>query len=263
MNRSSRPLARERAAPRSIPWRGDSCRRAFRSSDDRRRSAGPFAAPDLGAWWRVSMTVLISLVAAASLVACGQGAGNAAAQTAAPPAAAAASSAHEASAAPVAAPVQAAPATRTSSHRPAGTVASTHERAAATRAAEPRAGAAEAAPPRTAVAEASSGTVIRIDPIEHAAQPSGAGAVVGGVLGAVVGHQFGGGTGRTLATAAGAVGGAFAGNAVEKQHSRTVVGYRVEVRLDDGSTRSFRLGSPGTLAVGSRVRVEGSTISAA
>ncbi len=209
------------------------------------------------------MTVLISVVAAASLVACGQGEGNAAAQTVAPTAAAAASSVQEASPAPVAAPVQAAPPARMNTQRPVGAVASNRESAAPTRAAEPHAGAADAAPPRTAVAEAISGTVIRIEPIEHAEQPTGAGAVVGGLLGAVVGHQFGGGNGRTLATVAGAVGGAFGGNAIEKQHSRKIVGWRVEVRLDNGSTRSFRLGSPGTLAVGSRVHVEGSTISAA
>lgn len=204
------------------------------------------------------MTASIALVAAASLVACGQGEGQAAAQTA-PPAAAA--PAEEAPAA--AAPAQASPPVRTTRHRPTGAAASAQERAPAVRAAEPRSGPAEPAPPPTAVADAHAGTVIRIDPIERTAQPSGAGAVVGGVLGAVVGHQFGGGTGRTLATAAGAVGGAFAGNAIEKQRSKTVVGWRVEVRLDNGSTRSFRMASPGTLAVGSRVHVEGSTISAA
>jgi uncharacterized protein YcfJ len=38
-----------------------------------------------------------------------------------------------------------------------------------------------------------------------------AGAVVGGILGGVLGHQIGGGRGRDVATAVGAVGGAFAG----------------------------------------------------
>lgn len=47
--------------------------------------------------------------------------------------------------------------------------------------------------------------------------PSGdqvAGAIVGGILGGVLGHQIGGGHGRDVATAIGAVGGAYAGSTV-------------------------------------------------
>jgi uncharacterized protein YcfJ len=44
-----------------------------------------------------------------------------------------------------------------------------------------------------------------------------AGAIVGGILGGVLGHQIGGGHGRDVATALGAVGGAFAGNQVAKK----------------------------------------------
>jgi hypothetical protein len=58
------------------------------------------------------------------------------------------------------------------------------------------------------------------------------------VLGAVIGHQVGGGDGKKIATAAGAVGGAVIGHQVEKDRSRTLVGYRIEVRMDDGSTRT-------------------------
>lgn len=43
-----------------------------------------------------------------------------------------------------------------------------------------------------------------------------AGTVIGGVIGGVVGHQFGGGSGKKLATVAGAAGGAYAGNQVQK-----------------------------------------------
>ncbi len=231
MNRRPSPMTCDPAAPRSTA---------------RNEPADP------GAWWRVATSALIAVVAAVSLVACGPGEGNAAAQTAPPPA-------------PDAAAAHEAPPARSTSAPPARAVASTRESVAPARAPAPQPPAApvEAAPQRTAAEEAHTGTVIRIDPVERAEQPSGAGAVVGGLLGAVVGHQFGGGAGRSIATAAGAVGGAFAGNAIEKQHSRTVVGYRVEVRLDNGSTRSFRLASPGGLAVGSRVHVEGSTVVAA
>ena len=43
-----------------------------------------------------------------------------------------------------------------------------------------------------------------------------AGKVVGGVAGGVLGHQIGGGTGQTVATIAGAAGGAYVGNKVQK-----------------------------------------------
>src|SRR3954452_7313063 len=48
------------------------------------------------------------------------------------------------------------------------------------------------------------GQVSRIDVIPVAARTSGGGAVLGAVLGAVVGNQVGSGTGRALATGAGA-----------------------------------------------------------
>ncbi|MGH8147603.1 MAG: glycine zipper 2TM domain-containing protein [Rhodanobacteraceae bacterium] len=44
------------------------------------------------------------------------------------------------------------------------------------------------------------------------------GAVVGGLVGALAGHQVGGGKGKTLATIAGAAGGAFAGHEIQKKH---------------------------------------------
>jgi uncharacterized protein YcfJ len=47
-------------------------------------------------------------------------------------------------------------------------------------------------------------------------QPNIAGAVVGGVLGGVLGHQIGGGRGNDVATALGAVGGAFVGSNVNR-----------------------------------------------
>ncbi|WHZ18354.1 MAG: hypothetical protein OJF55_000503 [Rhodanobacteraceae bacterium] len=44
------------------------------------------------------------------------------------------------------------------------------------------------------------------------------GAVVGGLAGALAGHMVGGGKGKTLATVAGAAGGAFAGHEIQKKH---------------------------------------------
>jgi len=42
------------------------------------------------------------------------------------------------------------------------------------------------------------------------------GTVAGAVIGGVVGHQVGGGTGRDIATIAGAAGGGYAGNRIQK-----------------------------------------------
>jgi uncharacterized protein YcfJ len=42
------------------------------------------------------------------------------------------------------------------------------------------------------------------------------GTVAGAVIGGVIGHQIGGGTGRDVATVAGAAGGGYAGNRIQK-----------------------------------------------
>ncbi|HEX7324876.1 MAG TPA: glycine zipper 2TM domain-containing protein [Rhodanobacteraceae bacterium] len=55
-------------------------------------------------------------------------------------------------------------------------------------------------------------------PVPYRDQHQIGGAVVGGVLGALAGHLIGGGRGRTLATVAGAAGGAFAGHEIQKRH---------------------------------------------
>jgi uncharacterized protein YcfJ len=78
------------------------------------------------------------------------------------------------------------------------------------------------------------------------------GTVAGAVIGGVIGHQIGGGTGRDLATVAGAAGGGYAGNRVQKNMqdrdtvtsteqkcdtvydtSQKQVGYEVRYRLGD------------------------------
>jgi len=107
-----------------------------------------------------------------------------------------------------------------------------------------------AAPPSNTV-----GAVRQIDEITEA-HASGVGAVAGGVLGGVVGHQFGKGNGKKAMTVLGAVGGAVAGHQVEKATTAKVVGYRVQVQLDNGETRTFEPAQLDGLKVGDRVRVE-------
>ena len=86
---------------------------------------------------------------------------------------------------------------------------------------------------------------------------SPAGAIIGGVAGAVIGHQIGRGTGKDLATIAGGVGGAVAGNAIGNNSSTQVrETYRVSVQVDNGTYRSYDLGTAIDLRAGDRVRIE-------
>jgi outer membrane lipoprotein SlyB len=100
------------------------------------------------------------------------------------------------------------------------------------------------------------GSIASIAPIRTRPKGSGAGAVIGGVLGGVVGNQFGHGLGRAALTGAGAVGGALAGNNVERNYKEGVSGYRVVVRLDNGHTRTFTRTRIGDLHVGDRVQLD-------
>lgn len=88
-------------------------------------------------------------------------------------------------------------------------------------------------------------------------QPGEGGAVgiVGGaVVGGLLGHQVGGGRGKDLATVAGAVGGAVAGNEIQKRVD-TTKRYEVVVRFDNGSSRVFTETNPTSWRAGDRVKV--------
>ena len=103
------------------------------------------------------------------------------------------------------------------------------------------------------------GSIESVTPVQRStkAEGPGVGAVAGGVLGAVLGNQVGRGNGKTAATILGAIGGGFAGNAVEKNVRKETV-YEVGVRMEDGSRRTVEVAQPPS--VGSRVTVEGSSI---
>ena len=101
------------------------------------------------------------------------------------------------------------------------------------------------------------GRVENIGYIQVSQRPSGAGAVLGAVIGGVVGHQFGGGGGKALATGAGVIGGAIAGNAIEGRQRRDDELYRVTVRFDNGNVRDFDFQRIDDLRSGDRVKFEG------
>ncbi|AMD01744.1 glycine zipper 2TM domain-containing protein [Halomonas chromatireducens] len=82
---------------------------------------------------------------------------------------------------------------------------------------------------------------------------TGGGAVVGGLLGS----QVGGGSGRQLATVAGALGGAVAGTAVEESANR-VRAWEMEIRRDDGQNIVVVQKADRQFQTGQRVRMIGS-----
>ena len=110
---------------------------------------------------------------------------------------------------------------------------------------------------RPVPAYAEYGRVQNIGYVATAARTTGAGAVIGAVIGGVIGNQVGGGTGKALATGAGVIGGALAGNAIEGRNRRDDEIYRVSVRFDNGSVRDFDFARIDELRVGDRVKFEG------
>jgi len=102
---------------------------------------------------------------------------------------------------------------------------------------------------------ANCGVVEAINVIEHEGDGSYLGKIGGGVVGALLGSQIGHGRGTTVAEIAGAAGGAFAGNEIEKR-MKTTKHYEVVVRLENGGSQTVSYATQPGFTVGSRVRVE-------
>jgi outer membrane lipoprotein SlyB len=162
---------------------------------------------------------------------------------------------------PPAAPARPAPVPARKVVKPVHKAATSH--AAAPSSAYPGVSPAPSYSPAPAVAAAPvcavCGSVESVTPVERSVKAPvvGVGTVAGGVLGAVLGNQIGHGNGRTAATVLGAVGGGFAGNAIEGKIRKETV-YQVGVRMEDGSRRSVELAR--APSVGSQVTVEGATL---
>ncbi|HAA46003.1 MAG: outer membrane lipoprotein SlyB [Halomonas sp. 54_146] len=104
------------------------------------------------------------------------------------------------------------------------------------------------------------GTIVAVRPVQIQAESraggllgSGGGAVIGGLLG----NQVGGGSGRQLATVAGALGGAVAGTAAEDATNR-VNALEMEIRRDDGTDVVVVQRADRQFQAGQRVRLIGS-----
>jgi outer membrane lipoprotein SlyB len=102
--------------------------------------------------------------------------------------------------------------------------------------------AVQAAPDHHARAEAecrNCGTVVSTHTYKREPQSaSGVGGVGGAVVGGLLGNQVGSGRGRTLATVAGAVGGAYAGNRIER-NMKAETYTDVRVKMAEGGYRTF------------------------
>ena len=105
------------------------------------------------------------------------------------------------------------------------------------------------------------GVIESVREVEKTGAGSGVGAVAGGVAGGVLGRQTGGGRGRDVMTVLGAIGGAFAGNAIEK-NVKKVKSYEIAIRFDDGTSRLIAQDSPPAWRSGDKVRLVKGAITA-
>ena len=98
-----------------------------------------------------------------------------------------------------------------------------------------------------------SGTIQAVDLVPRS-RGIGLGTLAGAAVGGLIGNQVGGGTGRTVATAAGAAGGAYVGHEMEKRRKAGEI-YKVTIRMDDGTTQSFAQENAPLVNPGDRVQI--------
>ena len=85
------------------------------------------------------------------------------------------------------------------------------------------------------------------------------GALGSALVGGWLGSNVGGGTGKTIATGVGAIGGAMAGKSVGEKMLQGAVWY-VTVRFDDGLDRRIRVEQAPSYRPGDRVRISDKVI---
>ncbi len=119
--------------------------------------------------------------------------------------------------------------------------------------------AACAAPgPQPGEIEIRRGVIEQITPVQiQSNHHQGVGAVIGGVAGLGIGSLIGGGTGRDVAMVLGTVGGALAGNEIQKKHDQPVSGQQIIVRTQGGVLVAVTQPVEPSLRVGQRVYIEG------
>jgi outer membrane lipoprotein SlyB len=98
------------------------------------------------------------------------------------------------------------------------------------------------------------GVVASTRAINTGGDGSGLGAAGGAVVGGLLGNQVGGGHGKQAMTVVGAIGGAFAGNQIEKQ-ARATRSYEITVSMDNGASRTVTQASQPEWRDGDHVRI--------
>jgi outer membrane lipoprotein SlyB len=98
------------------------------------------------------------------------------------------------------------------------------------------------------------GVVESIREVTSRGDGSGLGAAGGAVVGGLLGNQVGGGHGRDAMTVVGVIGGALAGNQIEKQ-VKTTHSYQTTVRMADGSSRAVAQATQPEWRNGDRVKI--------
>lgn len=103
------------------------------------------------------------------------------------------------------------------------------------------------------------GKVVAVSVNEKEGEGSAVGMIGGGAVGALLGNQVGRGTGKDLATIAGAVGGAYAGKVIEGKVKTHQI-WHVSVQYANGNKHSFEFDKDPGFAVGEAVKNSGGSI---
>jgi outer membrane lipoprotein SlyB len=103
------------------------------------------------------------------------------------------------------------------------------------------------------------GKVVSVSIVDKEGEGGALGIFAGGAAGALLGHQVGAGTGKDLATIAGAVGGAYAGKKLEEKMKTHKV-WSVSVQYADGRQAKFEFEQDPGLKAGDPVKNSGATI---
>ncbi len=103
------------------------------------------------------------------------------------------------------------------------------------------------------------GNVTAVNMSERRGESNALGMLAGGAAGALLGNQVGGGSGRKVATVAGAIGGAYAGKKIQESANGSKV-WTVEVQYDNGQRGSFSFDRDPGVQRGDRVKNAGQSI---